>query len=585
MLKTSWQRFRRADRRTCAALLVTGGLALVVIVGAWLAAGAVALRERAAVFDDARAELIGAQKILSAQAERTFEVAQTLLVATSRWLQDESARGSDRPLPELGALLADLQKGHGSQMNLRVIDASGYALALNDDGPPRVFVGDREFMTALRGAAPGTVHFGVPVLGRASGVPAIPVALAVPPNRYGVVIVAVTVGTAQFTNAWRDLLITAPAISGMVRADGTFLLISPDDAQMTGHRPGHLDFETFFADRPPQGIFQRMATLDAGERVSAYARLSNFPLAVFSSFRVADVAEKGRLRTLQSFAWAGLATVLTLSLAAWLSLLICQRERDALKMMRALAAAEQASTAKTDFLGRMSHELRTPLNAIIGFSEMIKGALLGPLPLNYQRYGNDIHASGRHLLGLIDRVLDVTMIESGMLKPKDEAISIAEVIGETATLAGAELREKDIELRVAVPEGLPVLMADRLMMRQMLLNLVVNAGRHCPAGTLVQVSARIDGDALELAVQDNGPGIPPAALAHVFEPFGRDSALLARKSGGVGLGLSITKSLVELHGGQIVIDTKERLGTRVALRFPANRLRVVVSGRAERAGA
>src|SRR5262249_55280851 len=233
-----------------------------------------------------------------------------------------------------------------------------------------------------------------------------------------------------------------------------------------------------------------------------------------------------------------------------------------------------ASRAKTQFIGNMSHELRTPLNAIIGFSEMLKGQILGPLGKPaYIAYASDIHASGVRLRDALNSILDIARIDGGRYQLEETVVPLEEAIA-AALGAVAEVAQRKgtaIETRL---DGVPAaLRADAGAIRHILFNLLSNAVKFTGAEGRVVLSGSVDaaGDCL-LAVADNGIGIPPDQLDKVVRPFHQADASRPRKYEGVGLGLSLAAGLMELHGGSLAIASVPDAGATVTLRFPAARV-------------
>jgi PAS domain S-box-containing protein len=236
----------------------------------------------------------------------------------------------------------------------------------------------------------------------------------------------------------------------------------------------------------------------------------------------------------------------------------------------ALARAETASAAKTQFLATMSHELRTPLNAIIGLSEMMAAQVMGPVGNpRYAEYVRDIAKAGRHLLDLVTDVLDTSKIEAGGYRLAPVDLSLAEVVEETHRILIPLAEQRGVKLKQELPPGLPRVHADPRALRQVLINVISNAVKFTPAGGFVTIGASPVPRGIEIVVTDTGQGIAAADLPHVVEPFYRASDAYTTAAGGAGLGLAIANGLVEAHGGVLSIASDIGRGTTVTLRFPA----------------
>ncbi|MEQ1520668.1 MAG: HAMP domain-containing sensor histidine kinase [Aestuariivirga sp.] len=249
-----------------------------------------------------------------------------------------------------------------------------------------------------------------------------------------------------------------------------------------------------------------------------------------------------------------------------------KRERDKAEVEK--VKAEEANKAKSIFLATMSHELRTPLNAIMGFSEILKREMFGPISVPaYKDYAGDIHHSGTYLLDLINDILDLSRIEAGRRDIQEEPFDIlACVISARALLAG-KAKEKSITVNVEITPSLPKLLGDLRGVNQIVINLLTNAIKFTPAGGKVVISAaRNATGGMIVSVSDNGPGIPADEVQSVLTSFSRGSLATRNAVDGAGLGLSIVKGLMDLHSGEVSILSEVGKGTEVLVTFPAHRV-------------
>ncbi len=236
--------------------------------------------------------------------------------------------------------------------------------------------------------------------------------------------------------------------------------------------------------------------------------------------------------------------------------------------------AESANIAKSRFLATMSHELRTPLNAILGFSEVMQSELFGPFDNpQYKDYIGNIHDSGRHLLHLINEILDLSRIEAGRYELNEEAVLLSDVLEDCIRLLKLRAESKGLVMEPDVAPNLAQVWADERAVRQICLNLMSNAIKFTPRGgrIVLSISPGADGGQ-RMIVKDNGPGIPKDEIPKVLQAFGQGSLAHQTAEGGTGLGLPIVSSLIELHGGSFELQSELRKGTSAIVNFPAARV-------------
>ena len=247
---------------------------------------------------------------------------------------------------------------------------------------------------------------------------------------------------------------------------------------------------------------------------------------------------------------------------------ITQRKETEKALIGAKNDAEKANRAKSEFLAAMSHELRTPLNAILGFADILSNQYFGPISDKYKEYAEDIESSGGHLLTLVNDILDLSAIEAGKQSLVKEKLSTMEIVRECERIIKEKARSLGIDLITKVPKNLPPLYADKRASMQILLNLLANAVKFTPLGGKITMSAKATKRNTTLTITDTGEGIRTENLEKLTDPFTKATSDPYLAEQGWGLGLSITKSLVDLHDGTLDIKSKVGKGTTVTVTFP-----------------
>jgi signal transduction histidine kinase len=243
------------------------------------------------------------------------------------------------------------------------------------------------------------------------------------------------------------------------------------------------------------------------------------------------------------------------------------------ELLGALKLADENNSAKSAFLAMMSHELRTPLNAIIGFSELMQMETKGPIghPV-YQEYLHDIRNSGRHLLSVVNGVLDLSKIEAGEMKLDEEAVPMRYLLEECGRMMQPQADTGGVILHLGDMGNNLTVHADRAKLRQVVLNLLSNAIKFTPRDKRIELAMSVDQNGLLLSVSDQGIGIGAGDLQKATEFFGQVDSSLSRKHDGTGLGLPISIRMIEMHGGTLEIHSEKDIGTRVEVRIPVERV-------------
>jgi signal transduction histidine kinase len=253
---------------------------------------------------------------------------------------------------------------------------------------------------------------------------------------------------------------------------------------------------------------------------------------------------------------------------------VSERKAAEKELRHAKEQAEIASRSKSEFLANMSHELRTPLNAIIGFSTIIREEMFGPLgSRKYVEYSNDIHESGTHLLHVINDILDLSKIESGKFELNEQETNFQKLVDSSVRIIRERAHTAGLTLETDIKSNLPNVYVDERALKQILLNLLSNAVKFTPEGGVITLIVFLDENGnIIIKVKDSGIGMSPEDIPRAMAPFLQVDNTLARKYQGTGLGLPLTKTLVELHGGWFNLESELGKGTTATIMIPASRI-------------
>jgi two-component system cell cycle sensor histidine kinase PleC len=356
-----------------------------------------------------------------------------------------------------------------------------------------------------------------------------------------------------------NILSRAPELPGIAIVDGEEIIGFVDRISLLNRFSQHLMRDFYFRRSITLVLDREPLIIDACAPISLLAeRISHEkPEALTAGY---IITRHGR--------YAGIGTALEMMRAN-----VEEASLRAMELDAARNAAEQASHAKSLFLANMSHEFRTPLNAIIGFSEVLKLPVYGPLTEQQAEYVEDIHLSGQHLLNLVNEILELSKAEAGKLDLHEEPTSIDELLEECVRLTQIRARQVGLTLiRLPLKREISLLI-DPVKARQILINLLTNAIKFTPAnGRIVLGAEATPCGGVEVAVADTGIGMTAEQVERAFEPFVQIDNKFNRQYEGTGLGLPLSRRLIELHGGNLKIESTPGIGTTARIYIPAERV-------------
>ncbi|HTJ65741.1 MAG TPA: ATP-binding protein [Alphaproteobacteria bacterium] len=570
--------------------IAIAGLAMAVII--LIIAVVVLLTSREQTIDNATRKLAAVSHITAERTAQTFSATDLLVrslrdLATKQPLADGETLRTLALKPGFYNALVSLQKLLPQISVAAVLDANGQLLATSDQYPaPPVNIADTPFFKALKSGEGGGFAMSDPIYDREGHrwVLYLGRAIADTQGRFaGVALAGILVDYFEGYFATIDSGRTG-AVS-LVNDRLVMVARWPRLESLIGKPiPG---FST--APLPAIGdtsliTYSGSLTGDRDARRAAVTRLSAQDMTLYLVIAQTETAMLASWRN--SVIWIVLFAVASfgvLGMLAWFVLRAVREEErwraalleretrlsnQAIDLAAARDAAEMANRVRGEFLANMSHELRTPLNAVLGFAEILEKELFGPLgDPRYREFVVDIHSSGRHLLEIVGNILDLTKIDAGKLQLDEQDVDIVEIMQICGRLVAETAHSSDIALDICMPKYPVTLRADQTRLRQILLNLLSNAIKFTAKGT-VRLSGEIVDSAFVLTVADTGIGMTAEETVQAMQPFRQIDNSLARRYQGTGLGLPLSKSLVELHGGEMQIESVAGVGTTVRVILP-----------------
>jgi signal transduction histidine kinase len=565
------------------------GFVMVVII--LTTAAVVIVTLRAQTIASATRSLAAVSHVTAERTAQTFSASDVLV----RSLQDLAAK---QPLSDSAMLRerAGTQEFYNSVVGLRtllpqisvaaIMDADGQVLSSSDQYPaPNINIADVPFFKTLKASGNGGFAISDPLynaehdrwtvyLGRS---------LTDTQGRFaGIALVGILV---SYFEGYFSTIDSGPSTAISLVSDRTIMVAHwPRSAQLIGkplpaislgQLPAIGDTSIVRFDAPADGGAKRRAAVTrlSVQNMSLYLVISETERAMLAPWRSAviwvAVFAAISLTVLGLLAWFVYRAIREEEL--WRAALLERETRlsnQAIDLAAARDAAEMASRVRGEFLANMSHELRTPLNAVLGFSEIMEKELFGPLgDPRYREFVADIHSSGKHLLEVVGNILDLTKIDAGKLQLAEQEVDVVEIMQICGRLMSEAANNANITLEIRLPKHPVILLADPTRLRQILLNLLSNAIKFTSKGGVV-ASGAMDARTFVLTVTDTGIGMTAEEAEQAMQPFRQIDSSLSRRYQGTGLGLPLTKSLVDLHGGEMTVESSVGVGTTVRVVLP-----------------
>ena len=533
---------------------------------------------RTSATDHARQTLMSLDTVLAEQTERSLGTIDLIVKDTLDLLLQRRGAAAARTIRTLygGEAVHELlraEMGGLPQLNrISIFDSRGRLVNSSEAGlSPTLDISYRPYFQSARGNRTPVRFISEPVHLRSSGMPAIILVrrLNAPDGSFAGIMTAV-IPLDYFTRLYHDIYLGPGTAVSLFHRDGFLLARYPPLPVVGRNLSSMLAFPRVLSHKAAGVVHSQGRILGLPLFIATHA-LNDFPLAVNVIMTDARVYADWRSEFIGIVAALGLilgmiALLTVLALRYFSSYVnLAEARIETTRAIEAKARAEAMTQTKSRFIANMSHELRTPLNAIIGFSEIIETAMLGPLQQKYREYAHDIRAAGGHLLEVVNDILDISKAEANALKVGREPLDVAAIMREVDRIVRDQATRANVVFATRLDPDLPPVIGDRTRLRQILINLISNALKFTPPGGSVTVSAHNRADRMVIEVKDTGIGMAEEDIPAAMRPFEQLDNRFARKYGGTGLGLPLTKHLVELLGGRFSITSAINQGTTVAI--------------------
>ena len=560
-------------------VLVAVGTLLIVSVVAVVFAGALWLRDQALA--DAETDMSQIAVLVAEQVERSLESADGVtLVAANRAAQSDLYNNEVRF--RLHTYLNQQAFNLPQVRNFIVLDDKGDRV-VDSQSPNPLPQNSREgehYQYFSQHQAP-SVHLAAPMRSRQTGEWYFSLSRRIEMADGAFAGVAISsINLDYFGDVFKSASLGRTASISFRRLDGIHMFRYPVIESAYGQSFAGSDIHREHFSRAEFGVVHAKSELTGEERIMAFRKLAQFPVTVVVGIAIDEVLQPWRLQAWAMGVFGAVAVLVLLAIGTVLirlaergDALLLESQRARKTAEEAVHVAELASRAKSDFLAGVSHDLRTPLNSIIGFSEVMLDDSRGATPpAKAKEYLGFIHTAGKHLLSLINNLLDLAKIEANRVTIDEDRFSLHAIVGECMRLVSAQAEAGRVVLSPFTERALG-LVADGVRVRQMLFNLLSNAIKFTQPGGSVDVRATPQRDgSLHLSVVDTGRGMTPVELATAMQPYGQVENPYTRVREGTGLGLPLVKALIELHGGRLEVSSVPGQGTRATIVFPPDRV-------------